>query len=62
MFKNFRIEEVFYKINTPKIKAKANDFPAEYSEEYCVPLLTAGAENQGLNRYGKKSGLPYDNQ
>ena len=53
MFKNYRIKDVFYKINTPKIKAKANDFPTEHSSEFCIPLLTAGAENQGLNRYAK---------
>lgn len=58
MFKEFKISDVFYKIDTPKIKAKANDFPTEYSEEYCVPLLTAGAENQGLNRYAKTSDCP----
>lgn len=58
MFKKFKISDVFYKIDTPKIKAKANDFPTEYSEEYCVPLLTAGAENQGLNRYAKTSDCP----
>ena len=58
MFKEFKIGDVFYKIDTPKIKAKANDFPTEYSEEYCVPLLTAGAENQGLNRYAKISDCP----
>lgn len=58
MFKEFKISDVFYKIDTPKIKAKANDFPTEYSEEYCVPLLTAGAENQGLNRYAKASDCP----
>ena len=58
MFKEFKIGDVFYKIDTPKIKAKANDFPTEYSEKYCVPLLTAGAENQGLNRYAKISDCP----
>ena len=58
MFKEFKISDVFYKIDTPKIKAKAHDFPTEYSEEYCVPLLTAGAENQGLNRYAKISDCP----
>lgn len=58
MFKEFKISDVFYKIDTPKIKAKANDFPTEYSEKYCVPLLTAGAENQGLNRYAKTSDCP----
>lgn len=51
----FRIGDVFYKIDTPKIKAKANDFLTEYSEEYSIPLLTAGAENQGLNRWAKTS-------
>lgn len=55
MKKEFRIGDVFYKIDTPKIKAKANDFPTEYSEEYSIPLLTAGAENQGLNRWAKPS-------
>ena len=58
MFHEFKISEVFYKIDTPKIKAKANDFPTEYSDEYCIPLLTAGAENQGLNRYAKTSDCP----
>ena len=58
MFNSFRIRDVFYKIDTAKIKAKANDFPTEYSDEYCVPLLTAGAENQGLNRYAKISDCP----
>lgn len=55
MMKEFVIGSVFYKIDTPKIKAKANDFPTEYSEEYSIPLLTAGAENQGLNRWAKPS-------
>ena len=58
MIKNYRIGDVFYKIITPKIKAKANDFPTTYSTEYCVPLLTAGAENQGLNRYARTSDCP----
>jgi len=58
MFNTFKINDVFYKIDTPKIKAKANDFPTEYSTEYSVPLLTAGAENQGLNRYAKSSDCP----
>ena len=58
MFKLFRIGNVFVKIDTPKIKAKANDFPTEYSNEYCIPLLTAGAENQGLNRYARRSDCP----
>lgn len=55
MMKEFRISDAFYKIDTPKIKAKANDFPTEYSEEYSIPLLTAGAENQGFNRWAKPS-------
>lgn len=58
MFKDFKLSDVFEKIDTPKIKAKANDFPTEYSDEYCVPLLTAGAENQGLNRYARRTDCP----
>ena len=58
MFHEFKISVVFQKIDTPQIKAKAYDFPTEYSDEYCIPLLTAGAENQGLNRYAKTSDCP----
>lgn len=58
MFKEFKISDIFYKVETPKIKAKAKDFPAEPSSEYCVPLLTSGTSNQGLTRFAKISDCP----
>lgn len=58
MFKEFKISDIFYKVETPKIKAKAKDFPTERSSEYCVPLLTSGTSNQGLTRFAKVSDCP----
>ena len=55
---NFKIGDVFEKIDTIKIRAKANDFPQTYSDEYCIPLLTAGAENQGFARYARRQDCP----
>lgn len=57
-FEKFKIGDVFEKIDVPKVKAKAKDFPDSWSAEYCVPLLTAGAENQGFARYAKKQDCP----
>lgn len=58
MLRTFKIEDVFRKIDTPKINGKANDFPTSRSDEYSVPLLTAGALNQGLNRYAREKDCP----
>ena len=58
MDKKFRICDIFEKIQTEKIRRKAGDFPTEWSEEYCIPLLTAGIENQGLARFAKPSDCP----
>lgn len=58
MFKEFKISDIFYKVETPKIKAKAKDFPTERLSEYCVPLLTSGTSNQGLTRFAKISDCP----
>lgn len=57
-WKEFRLEELFEKIKTEKISGKANDFPICKTDEYIIPLLTAGAENHGLARYAKKSQCP----
>ena len=58
MDKQFRICDIFEKIQTEKIRRKAGDFPTEWSEEYCIPLLTAGIENQGLARFARPSDCP----
>ena len=55
---NFKLDDVFEKIDTLKIKGQANDFPREYSDEYCIPLLTASTTNQGFSRYAKREDCP----
>lgn len=57
-WKEFRLDELFEKIKTEKISGKANDFPTYKTDEYTIPLLTAGADNQGLARYAKRSQCP----
>lgn len=58
MVKDFIIGNIFEKIDTLKIKGKANDFPTEPTGDYVLPLLTAGVENQGLARYAKRTQCP----
>ena len=58
MDKEFIVGKVFEKIETKKISGKANDFPKEPDDEYTIPLLTAGVENQGLARYAMRSQCP----
>ena len=58
MLKLFTIADVFEKIDTKKIIGKAGDFPTKWSEEYCIPLLTAATRNQGLTRYAKRRDCP----
>lgn len=57
-WKEFKLDELFEKIKTEKISGKANDFPTCRTDEYTIPLLTAGADNQGLARYAKRSQCP----
>ena len=56
--RNFKLDELFEKIQTKKICGKANDFPVYKSEEYTIPLLTAGVDNQGFARYAKRIQCP----
>lgn len=57
-WKEFKLDELFEKIKTEKISGKANDFPTCKTDEYTIPLLTAGADNQGLARYAKRNQCP----
>lgn len=57
-WKEFRLDELFGKIKTEKISGKANDFSICKTDEYTIPLLTAGADNQGFARYAKRSQCP----
>lgn len=56
--RSFKLDELFEKIQTKKICGKANDFPVYKSEEYTIPLLTAGVDNQGFARYAKRIQCP----
>lgn len=57
-WKEFRLDELFEKIKTEKIAGKANDFPTCRTDEYTIPLLTAGVDNQGFARYAKRNQCP----
>lgn len=46
---------MFSKIQVNSLKYKTKDLPSKATKEYCLPALTAGIENQGLNNY-----VPYD--
>ena len=52
--KKLKINKIFEKVKTEKVSGKANDFPQLRSGEYCIPLLTAGLQNQGLARFAKR--------
>ena len=58
MEREFRIDEVFEKIDTPSFSEKANDFPTVRNSEYSIPLLTAGIRNNGLSRYARRDQCP----
>ena len=57
-WEEFRLDELFEKIKTEKIAGKANDFPTYRTDEYTIPLLTAGVDNQGFARYAKRNQCP----
>ena len=48
------MENIFEKVEIKNIKGMAGDFPKEYSEEYCIPLLSAATTNQGFSRYARR--------
>lgn len=47
-FGEFRIGDLFRKIKTNKLPYKAQDLKGKCDENYNLPALTAGVENQGL--------------
>ena len=57
-WKEFKLCELFDKIQVEKINGKAGDFPVEPIDDYIIPLLTAGATNQGFSRYAKREQCP----
>lgn len=54
-YKEFKIGDLFEKINTIPLKYKVNDLPKEANSEYNLPALTAGIINQGLSCFVKRN-------
>ena len=50
-WKEFKIWDLFERINTVKLPYKAKDLPQEPTDQYIIPCLTSSFMNQGLNYY-----------
>ena len=52
----FKIGDLFERINTKKLPFKAKDLPNEVKENFTLPALTSSFNNQGLNYYVPREG------
>ncbi|WGE90074.1 restriction endonuclease subunit S [Actinobacillus arthritidis] len=50
-FREVEIQQYFEKIKTKSLQYSASDLKGKHDEEYCLPALTAGVDNQGLAFY-----------
>lgn len=55
-WKEYRLDELFEKIKVTSLKYKASDLPGKAENEFTLPALTAGIQNQGLNNFVPRSG------
>lgn len=53
-WQEFKMEELFRKVNTKKLPYMAKELPKEPTENYTLPLLTSSFMNQGLNYFAPK--------
>jgi hypothetical protein len=56
--KEYRISDLFEKVEVQKIHGKANDFPTKKDDIHTIPLLTSTGSNQGFLRYTAKEDCP----
>lgn len=56
--KEYRISDLFEKVEVQKIQGKANDFPTKKDDIHTIPLLTSTGSNQGFSRYAAKEDCP----
>lgn len=56
--KEYRISDLFEKVEVQKIQGKANDFPTQKDDIHTIPLLTSTGSNQGFSRYAAKEDCP----
>lgn len=47
----YRLGDLFEKLKIKKLNYKTSDLPNSPKENYTLPVLTAGIQNQGLNNY-----------
>ena len=52
----FKIGDLFEKIKVNKLPYKTNELSSVYKENFTLPVLTAGIQNQGLNNYANTEG------
>ena len=52
----FRIGDLFEKIETKKLSFKADELPKQIIDKYTLPCLTSSFQNQGLNYFVPKDG------
>jgi hypothetical protein len=50
----YRLEDLFEKIKIKSLKYKTSELPSEQKNEFILPALTAGIQNQGLNNFVPK--------
>lgn len=53
-WREYRIGDLFDKINTKKLPYKAKELPSNATGEYILPCLTSSFMNQGLNYFAPK--------
>lgn len=56
--KEYRISDLFEKVEVQKIQGKANDFPTKKDSIHTIPLLTSTGTNQGFLRYAAEENCP----
>lgn len=52
----YKIGNLFRKIKVNSLKFKTSELPNYSSDEFSLPALTAGIQNQGLNNYVPREG------
>ena len=56
MWREYRIGDLFEKIETKKLPYNAKDLPTKPTGDYMIPCLTSSFRNQGLNYYVPRQG------
>lgn len=54
-WKDFKMGDLFERVNTKKLPYKAKELPKEPTDNYNLPVLTSSFMNQGLNYFAPKA-------